>query len=133
MNLIAEITMPPSGRLAEQTMHLFDAEATKENALCGADASACDLTAVQFCLRQLVNRIPVGNVCGTCVGCAARWAEGHCRRLEADATSLRARAQRLYDRDATRYRNSVAEANLEADHLLSEARELRRLPSVHSR
>ena len=44
-------------------MHLFGADVREEESLCGADASVHDLTTVQNCLRQLIDGIPVGNVC----------------------------------------------------------------------
>lgn len=128
-----EMTMRPDDPKVQQTMHLFDGEAAKEKTFCGADAYACDLTSAQFCLRRLIDGIPVGNICLTCMICAACWAEGHCRRLVADATMLRARAQRLHEKDARRYRNSVEEAELEADLLLEQAREYGRLADTLSR
>lgn len=67
------------------------------------------------------------------MGFAARWAEGHCRKLEDEASLLRARAQRLHERGAKRYRNSVKESKLEADLLLEQAREYRRLADTLSR
>ena len=110
-------------------MHLFHAEAKEEMALCGAKTSAYDLITVQYCLRQLIDGIPVGNICRTCVGFAAWWAEGHCRKLETDAILLRARALRLHERDATHHRNSVEGAVSEADGLLEQARKDGRLAS----
>ena len=99
-------------------MHLFDADTSEEEVLCGAEVSDLDLTAVQYCLRQLADGNPVGNVCQTCMVRAACWADGHCRQLEAEAILLRAKALRMPERDATRYRNSVEAADLEAELLL---------------
>ena len=103
MTLIIEMTIRPTDRREGETMHLFDAETKEEVNLCGAGASTHDRVTVQDCLRQLIDGIPVGNVCRICMGFAAWWAEGHCRKLEADAFLLGARAQRLHERDATRY------------------------------
>ena len=79
-------------------MRLFDAETREEVTLCGADASVHDWIKVQYYQRQLINGIHVGNVCLTCMVFAAWWAEGHCRKMEAEAILLRARAKRLHDR-----------------------------------
>ncbi len=119
-----DITKRLTDPLQEETMHLFDADAREEKALCGADVSAEDLMTVQYCLAQLIRGVPVGNVCRACIRFAACWAEEHCRKLEAETMLLRANAQRLHERNATRYRNSLEEADLEADRLLERARRL---------
>lgn len=108
-------------------MHLFDAETREEVTLCGAGASAYDRITVQYCLGQLIDGLRVGNICRSCMVRAVCWTEGHCRKLEADAIQLRAKALRLHERDATRYRNCLEESDMEADRLLLEARELRQL------
>ena len=127
MTRITRTTIRPADRREEDTMHLFDADAKEEEALCGAEASVHDLITVQYCLRQLIDDVPVGNVCRICMACAARWAVEHCRKLEADATVLRAKARRLHNRSATRYRNSVEAADLEAAEMEEEIGKCRQL------
>ena len=116
-----------------EAMHLFDAEAREELTLCGATAFIHDRITLQYCLRQLIDGNPVGNVCRACMVQAACWAEGHCRKLKTETILLQARALRLRNRDAKRYRNSIEEAELEADRLLKRAQEYRRLADTLSR
>ena len=123
MTRLTKITIRSADRREEDTMHLFDADAKEEEALCGAGTSACDLTTVQYCLRQLIDGIPVGNICPTCMAEAACWAEDQCRKLETDATLLRVRALRLHKRDAKLYGSLVEET----EPLLKQAREYRHL------
>ena len=120
MNFPTEMTTRSNKRREEETMHLFDANAR-------AVVSILDLTTVQGCLGQFIDGIPIRNICRTYMTCAACWAGGHCRRLVTDASLLRSRAQRLHERDAKRYRNSVKESDLEADLLPEQTREHRHL------
>lgn len=102
-------------------MHLFEAEAKEKTSLRRADASVQYLVNVQGCLTLFIDA--PGCICRSCMGFAAYWAEGHCRKPEASAMLPPARAQKLRVRDAKRYRNIVEEADLEADRLLFEVRE----------
>lgn len=126
MNSSTDLTKRLTDPKQEETLHLFDADAREEKALCEADAYAEDLMTVQYCPTQLIRGVPVGNACRTCMDLAACWAEEHCRKLQAEAMLLRSKAQRLHERDATRFRDVVEEADLEADRLLEQAREYRR-------
>ena len=47
MTLITKMTKRLTDSREWETMHLFDAEAKEEIALCGANASPCDLITVQ--------------------------------------------------------------------------------------
>lgn len=135
MTWIAKMTTRPANRREEETMHLIDGETTEEVTLCGADASIHDRITVQYCLRQLIDGIPVGNVCEPCKVHAVRWAANRIQELEADAGELRVVADELQrtaagcraDGDAARYRNGAEERRLEADKVEDVARELRSL------
>ena len=108
-------------------MHLFDAEANEEKGLCGAGGFAHDLTTVQYYLERRMDDGPVGTVCEECKVFAVRWTDRYHRKLEADAGVCLAKAERLRRKDTVRYRNSVEQAELDADRLLEEAREYRQL------
>lgn len=116
-------------------MHLSDADAREEQALCGADASPHDLTGVDEYLGRRMDSLPVGKVCVPCKVHAVRLAENRILELEADATELLVRADELErmeagyqaERDAARHRNSAERRRSEADGPEGEARELRGL------
>lgn len=55
--------------------------------------------------------VPVGAVCERCKALALPFAVNHCQELEVYAKNFRARAERLRERDAVRYRNSSEEAD----------------------
>ena len=117
--------MHPYNVLAE--MHLFDSDARDEEALCKAEVSIHDLNAVQDYLDRRRHGLSVPTVCEPCKVPAVRWAENHRLKLEADTGVYLAKAENLRKRDAVRYRKSVEEAEMEADRLLHEAEEYRRL------
>ena len=48
MSRQTQMNIPITDSLEEETMHLFDAEARKEEALCGAETSADDRTSLQY-------------------------------------------------------------------------------------
>ena len=96
MTFPTEITIQPDEHREGETMHLLDATAKKELALCVAEISVFNLTSVQYFLLQRMDGISVRNVCRTCMGFAACWDEGHYSKLEADAMLLRAKRHRLH-------------------------------------
>ena len=50
----------------EETMHLFDAEAREEEALCGAKTSVHDRISLQYYLELRLDDLAVGTVCERC-------------------------------------------------------------------
>ncbi len=54
------------GRCELIEMHLFDADARVEKALCGADASVHDLTTVQDYLQRRRHDLSLPTVCNRC-------------------------------------------------------------------
>ncbi len=93
------IIMPVTDSQEEETMHLFDAEARKEEALCGAETSAADRISLQYYLEQRRYEIPVGTVCERCKPRTVAFAK--CLRLELVAEGRTDEAQeyrRLADR-----------------------------------
>ena len=108
-------------------MHLFDIDDREEKALCGQDTSVDDRTGVDYYLERRKDGLPVGTVCERCKALTVPFAVNHCQELEVYAKNFRAKAERLRERDAVRYRNSSEEADLQADQLVDEAAEYRRL------
>lgn len=131
-------------------MHLFDAEAREEEALCKIKVSVHDLTSVQDYLERRANNLPLPTICIGCKNAATPWAENYCLKLEAHARELRASADKLdgmaadclakaddhcrraeeAKRDAARYRSSAERRNMEAAQLEAEADECRRLADM---
>ena len=109
------------------SMHLFDDEAADETPLCRAGVSVHNLIGVDYYLERRKDDLPVGTVCEDCKAEIVRLVEKRCRELKADAGVCLVKAGRLRKRDAVRYRNSVEEAEMEADHLLHRAEEYRGL------
>ena len=62
------------GRCELTEMHLFDAEVREEMAMCGADASVHDLTAVQDYLERRRHDLSIPTVCNRCKVSAIRFA-----------------------------------------------------------
>ena len=56
-------------------MHLFDADADEEKALCGEDSSPIELMSVGYYLEERLFRRPVGTVCERCKTLAMPLAE----------------------------------------------------------
>lgn len=50
----------------EEAMHLFDAEAREEEALCGAETSVDDRISLQYYLERRIDDLAVGTVCELC-------------------------------------------------------------------
>ena len=59
----------------EETMHLFDAEAAREKALCRKDSSSIDRMSVGYYLEERLRGRPVGTVCQDCKTLAMPLAE----------------------------------------------------------
>ncbi len=83
------------------------ADARKEEPLCKGRVSVHDLIDVDGYLYQWMHDFPVPTVCEPCKALAIQWAEKRCQELEAAEGVCRDKAERLRDRDAVRYRNSV--------------------------
>ena len=66
MTRLTEITLRPADRREEETMHLFDADAREEMALCGTEASVLDLTTVQDYLERRRHDLSLPTVCNRC-------------------------------------------------------------------
>ncbi len=66
-------------------MHLFDDNAGKENALCGADTSADELRSVDGYLDDWLYGSSVGTVCEGCKVLAAPFARNLIRHLEGES------------------------------------------------
>ena len=109
------------------TMHLFDSDARDEEALCGAESSVHSRTILQDYLERRRYDLPVSTTCEPCKALAVSWIDNRCRQIDADAGDLRAKAERLNQRDAARYPNSIREAKAEASSLADEAHGLRQL------
>ena len=68
----------------EETMHLFDAGARKEEALCGAETSADDRRSVGGYLEDRLHDIEVGTVCQPCKDRAVAFARRLCQEFVAE-------------------------------------------------
>ena len=64
-------------------MHLFDAEAREEEALCKIKVSVHDLTSVQNYVERRANNLPLPTICIKCKVVAVQWADDYCLKLEA--------------------------------------------------
>ena len=113
-------------------MHLMDAEAIEEAALCEATVGTLELVSAQYYveryyLEQPVAGVSAPSVCEACKAFAVSWVEDCCRTLDVEVAALRAKAERLRGKGAARYRNSIVEAKTEADRLEDEVGEYRRV------
>ena len=67
METIIEFTckakMQTNRRREMTEMHLFDAEAREEEALCNAEVSVHDLTSVQDCVKRRANNLLLPTIC----------------------------------------------------------------------
>ena len=75
-------------------MHLFDADAREEEALCGAEVSVLDLTTVQDYLERRRHLLSLPTVCGGCKGLAIPFARMRGSAVEAEGTTDEAEAYR---------------------------------------
>ena len=122
-----EAKLETNRRHEKMEMHLFDKNDSEEEALCKDRVHVHDLLTVQHYMESRMDGVPVGTVCERCKALAVPFAANHCQELEVYAKNFRAKAERQRERDAIRYRNSSQEADLEADQLVDEATEYRRL------
>ena len=142
-----KLTTPTSRRNDVIEMHLMDAWANEEKALCNTDVSAHALTGVQDYLERRMTDLPIPPICSGCKTLAVQWAESHLLDLEADAEQVRTNAEEVRsmaesqrtraeslrrqaeeaEGDAVRYRNSFERRELEAERLESEVDEHRQL------
>ena len=65
-------------------MHLFDARAPEEKALCGEDSSSIERRSVDYYLEDRLRGQSVGTVCERCKALAVPLAEIIVRHLEAE-------------------------------------------------
>ena len=82
------------GRCELIEMHLFDADAREEKALCGADVSVLDLTIVQDYLERRMHNLPLPTVCNRCKFSAIPFAGMRRSALAAEGMSDEAEAHR---------------------------------------
>ena len=76
-------TLETNGRCEVREMHLFDTDATEEEALCGAETSADDRRGVNGYLEDRLDGNWIGTVCEGCKSVAAPFAVNRSRDLEA--------------------------------------------------
>ncbi len=60
------MNMPIIDSHEEETMHLFDAEAREEEALCKKDSPSIERMSVGYYLEERLCGLPVGTVCEDC-------------------------------------------------------------------
>ena len=101
--------------------HFYDKKSREEVVFCGTETCKIDRITVQNYMESHIDGHPVGIVCEACKVLAVRWIGRYCEELEADACVCLTKAERLRKKDAARYRNSVEEAELEADRLQKSA------------
>ena len=83
----------------EETMHLIDAEAREEEALCGAEASVDDRISLQYYLKRRIDDLAVGTVCELCKPRTVAFAMRLCREFVAEGRLDKAQEyRRLADR-----------------------------------
>lgn len=141
------LTTPTIRRNDVIEMHLMDAGANEEKALCNTDVSVHVLTGVQDYLERRRTDLPIPPLCFGCKALAVQWAESHLLDLEADAEQVRTNAEEVRgmaesqrtkaeslrrqaeeaEGDAVRYWNSFERRELEAERLEREVGEHRRL------
>ena len=95
-----KVTVGTIRRYEVMEMHLFDNNARKDKALCGADTSADELRSVRGYLEDRLFGHAVGTVCEGCKALAAPFAGNIIQDLEAEgrldeAEEYRRVAQRL--------------------------------------
>ena len=66
MSRKTRMNMPITDSHEEETMHLFDAEAWEEEALCGAETSVNDRISLQYYVERRRYDLAVGTVCERC-------------------------------------------------------------------
>ena len=79
-----KVTLETNRRCEVMEMHLFDDNARKENALCGADTSADELRSVDGYLDDRLYGSLVDTVCEGCKVLAAPFAGNLIRHLEGE-------------------------------------------------
>ena len=99
MSRQTQTIMPITDSQEEETMHLFDAEAREEEALCGAETSADDRISLQYYLERRRYDLAVGTVCEECKPRAVMFARRLCREFVAEGRTNDAQEyRRLADR-----------------------------------
>ena len=84
MYMQTQTIMPITDSQEEETMHLFDAGARKEEAFCGAKTSADDRTSLQYYAKRRRDNLAVGTVCERCKDRAVAFARRLCREFVAE-------------------------------------------------
>ena len=79
-----KVTPETNGRYEIMEMHLFDNNARKEEAHCGADTSSDDLRGANGYLEDRLYDIPVGIVCEGCKPLAVSFAKELAQDLAAE-------------------------------------------------
>ncbi|MCY4527883.1 MAG: hypothetical protein OXD46_02475 [Chloroflexi bacterium] len=99
MSRNTRMNMPFTDSREEEIMHLFDAEAREEEALCRAKTSADDRISVQYYLKRRLNDFAVGTVCEPCKDRTVTFARRLCREFMAEGRTDEAEEyRRLADR-----------------------------------
>ena len=99
MSRQTQTKMPMTSGQEEETMHLFDAEARKEEALCGVKTSAADRTSLKYYAEQRRQGLAVGTICEPCKDRSVAFARRLCRELVAEGRTDEAQEYRwLADR-----------------------------------
>ena len=78
-------TLETNGRCEVREMHLFDTDATEEEALCGAETSADDRRGVNGYLEDRLDGNWIGTVCEGCKAQTVPFAVNLTRDLEAES------------------------------------------------
>ena len=94
MSRQTQMNIPITDSLEEETMHLFDAEARKEVAFCGAKTSADDRTSLQYYEERRRHSLTVGTVCEPCKDRSVAFARRLCREFVAEGRSDEAEVYR---------------------------------------
>ncbi len=99
MSRQTQMNMPFTDSREEETMHLFDAEAREEEALCRAKTSADDRISLKYYGEQRRDNHAVGTVCQPCKDRAVAFARRLSREFMAEGQTDEAQEyQRLADR-----------------------------------
>ncbi len=99
MSTKTRMNMPIIDSHEEETMHLFNAEAREEEALCGAETSVDDRISLQYYLERRLDDLAVGTVCERCKPRTVVFAMRLCREFLAEGRMDEAQEyRRLADR-----------------------------------
>ena len=99
MSRQTQMNIPITDSRGEETMHLFDAEAREEEALCGAETSVDDRISLKYYVVRRLDDLAVGTVCERCKPRTVTFARRLCREFVAEGRTDEAHEyRRLADR-----------------------------------